>query len=151
MKKIAMMMFAFTLLFSTVGSVILLTTDDVAEAKSYRSGKKGFQQPYKNNNQKDQNKIQQDKDTNSSSVTKTTKDNTTSKKGGFSSGGFMRGLMVGGLAGLLFGSLFSDMGALGSLLGFMINVGSILLIVYLVLKIYYAMKRKNEATNQWRR
>lgn len=142
MKKIATMMFALTLLFTTVGMVIL-TNDTEVEAKSYKSGKKGFQ-PNKSN-------IQKDKDSNTSNVTKTTKDNTNNTKGGFSSGGFMRGLLVGGLAGLLFGSLFADMGVLGSILGLLINVGAILLIVYFVFKIYNVMKRKNEATTEWKR
>lgn len=143
MKKLGMVLFAFTLLFASV-STVLVFDDTAVEAKSYKSGKKGFS-PNKSN-------IQKDKNTDSSTVNKNTKDktNTTATKGGFSSGGFMRGLFVGGLAGMLFGSLFSDMGALGSLLGFIINVGAILLVVYLVLKIYYAMKRKNEASNQWR-
>lgn len=146
MKKLASVFFALTLLFSTVGAIILVN-DTAVEAKSYKSGKRGFQQPSKNNNnyQQNQNNFQQDKNTNSSSWTKTTKNTTGSK------GGFMRGLVAGGIAGLLFGSLFSNMGALGSLLGFIVNVAAILLIVYLVLKIYYAMKRKNEAHDQWRR
>lgn len=142
MKKLGMILFAFTLLFASVGSVLLVNDTEV-EAKSYKSGKKGFS-PNKSNFQKDKN-------TDSSSVNKNTKDkSTTANKGGFSSGGFMRGLFVGGLAGMLFGSLFSDLGLLGNLLGFMINAGAILLVLYLALKIYYAMKRKNEASNQWR-
>lgn len=154
MKKLASVFFAITLLFSTVGAVVFVN-DTAVEAKSYKSGKRGFQQPskYNNNNNynnnyqqnQNQNKIQQDKTTNSSTWTNTTKNTTGSK------GGFMRGLVAGGIAGLLFGSLFSNMGPIGNILGFFVNVVAILLIVYLVLKIYYAMKRKNEAHDQWRR
>ncbi|UZM99152.1 hypothetical protein OL548_01115 [Lysinibacillus sp. MHQ-1] len=48
----------------------------------------------------------------------------------------MKGLMLGGLAGLLFGSLFSGMGLLGNILGLLINVAAIAVIVMLVVKNY---------------
>lgn len=62
----------------------------------------------------------------------------------------MKGLMLGGLAGLLFGSLFSGMGLLGNILGLLINVAAIVVIVMLVIKIvnmFKDKKRKEEA--QW--
>ena len=34
----------------------------------------------------------------------------------------MKGLLLGGLGGLLMGSLFANMGALGSVLAFMVNM-----------------------------
>jgi len=62
----------------------------------------------------------------------------------------MKGLMLGGLAGLLFGSLFSGMGLLGNILGLLINVAAIAVIIMLVVKIinmFKDKKRKEEA--QW--
>ncbi|MCY1460768.1 hypothetical protein D9M71_783540 [compost metagenome] len=62
----------------------------------------------------------------------------------------MKGLMLGGLAGLLFGSLFSGMGILVNILGLLINVAAIVVIVMLVVKIinmFKDKKRKEEA--QW--
>ena len=65
----------------------------------------------------------------------------------------MKGLLVGGLAGLLLGSLLGDLGFLGNLLGLAINLGAILLIAYLIMKIYFMLKRKHEkeVTEHWRR
>ena len=55
----------------------------------------------------------------------------------------MRGLIAGGLAGLLFGSLLAQWGIFGSLLGFLINVGAILIIVWFVVKLFKRMNRAN--------
>jgi len=55
----------------------------------------------------------------------------------------MKGLMVGGLAGLLFGSLFAGMGFLGELLGLMINVLAIYFLFVIVRNVYrYFRDRK---------
>lgn len=64
----------------------------------------------------------------------------------------MKGLFIGGLAGLLFGSLFSDMGLIGNLLGFLINAAAIVFIVFICIKIYQMMKRKKdkEVTDSWK-
>jgi len=149
MKKLSAILLAFTLVFSNIGTAILLgDTDTAVEAKRYSSGKKGF----KSNPGSTNNYIQKnDSTTKDSNVNKATNNNsnkstntTMNKKGGFSSGGLMKGLMIGGLAGLLFGSLFSDMGVLGNILGLFINLGAILLVAYLIFKIYFMLKRKNE-------
>lgn len=64
----------------------------------------------------------------------------------------MKGLMLGGLAGLLFGSLFAGMGMLGNILGLLINVAAIAAIVFFLVKIYQIIKRKkdNEVTDTWK-
>ena len=120
-----------TLVFSSVGSFVFQDTM-IAEAKKYKSGKKSFNT--NNNNNNTNSNIQKDKEDSTPAVSKT--NNTTNTKGGFFSGGLMKGLFVGGLAGLLFGSLFADMGMLGSLLGLLINAGAIILIVVLIKKIF---------------
>ena len=150
MKKLSAILLAFALVFSNVGTVVLFGDADTAvEAKRYKSGKKGFSNsPGSTNN----NNVQKnDATTNDNNVNKATNNNTnkstnanTNNKGGFSSGGLMKGFLVGGLAGLLFGSLFADMGVLGSILGLLINVGAIALIAFLIFKIYFMLKRKNE-------
>lgn len=156
MKKFSAIVLAFALVFSNVGAVVFHDGGDfTVEAKSYKSGKKGFS----GNNGATKNRMTNDDASTNGSVNKATtnkNDNNTStstKKGGFSSGGLMKGLMIGGLAGLLFGSLFADMGLLGNLLGLVINLGAILLIAYLIIKIYFMIKRKSEkeVTENWRR
>ena len=43
MKKLSAILLAFTLVFSSVGTTLLFAEDaQTAEAKSYKSGKKGF-------------------------------------------------------------------------------------------------------------
>lgn len=66
-------------------------------------------------------------------------------------GGLMKGLFIGGLAGLLFGGLFANMGMLGSILGFAINAIAIILIVVIIKKIFDLMKakKKKEEVNPW--
>ncbi|MDI7743550.1 hypothetical protein QMK38_16225 [Lysinibacillus fusiformis] len=153
MKKLSAILIAITLAFSSVGTVIpFMDHVQTAEAKSYKSGKKSY-----NTNPGSTNKNIQNNDSGSNSTvnksTTTNKSTSTASKGGFSSGGLMKGLFIGGLAGLLFGSLFSDMGLIGNLLGFMINAAAIIFIVFICIKIYQMMKRKNnkEATNSWKK
>ncbi|NLY79068.1 MAG: hypothetical protein GX072_03955 [Lysinibacillus sp.] len=162
MKKLSAILLAFALVFSNVGAIALFDgVDTTVEAKSYKSGKKGFNNsPSSNRIQNDDagtsgsvNKATTNKNDNTSTTNKNNQAGTTTNKGGFSSGGLMKGLLVGGLAGLLFGSLFADMGLLGNLLGLAINLGAILLVAYLIFKIYFMIKRKNEkeVTENWKR
>ncbi|MGO4542088.1 hypothetical protein [Paenibacillus sp. 2TAB19] len=58
------------------------------------------------------------------------------RTGFWSGGSFFRGLMVGGIAGLLFGSLFSGWGAFGNLLGLLINVIAIIAVVMIIRAIW---------------
>ncbi len=154
MKKLSAILMAFTLAFSSLGSVILVDDVQTVEAKSYKSGKKSFN----SNNNTGTNNYNQNNDSGSNSTvnksTTTNKSTTnTTKAGGFTSGGLMRGLFIGGLAGLLFGSLFSDMGLIGNLLGFAINALAIVFIVFICIKIYQMMTRKKnkEVSDPWKR
>ena len=150
MKKFISVFIAFSVIFSSVGTSLLFMEDSSVEAKSYKSGKKTF-----NTNQNNfQNKTTTDKATKNDS-TSTNKNSTSAtnntKKGGFLSGGLMKGLFIGGLAGLLFGSLFGDMGMLGSLLGLIINAFAIIVIVLLCVKIVQFFKRKKDKDEDNRR
>lgn len=157
MKKLSAIFIAFALVFSSFGTTVLFDGEETVEAKRYKSGKKSFNSnPGSTNN----NNIQKsDKDAGSTNTNKATNNNnksttdTTAKKGGFTAGGLMKGLFIGGLAGLLFGSLFSDMGLIGNILGFMINAAAILFIVFICMKIWQMIKRKNdkEVTETWKK
>ena len=155
MKKFSAILIAITLAFSSVGTVIpFFDHVQTAEAKSYKSGKKSYNtNPGSTNNNVQNNDSGSNSTVNKSTTTNTNKSTTTQSKGGFSSGGLMRGLFIGGLAGLLFGSLFSDMGLIGNILGFAINAAAIILIVFICMKIYQMMKRKNnkEVTDSWKK
>lgn len=51
MKKLSAILLAFALVFSSVGSTLLFANDaQTVEAKSYKSGKKGFNNSNSNNN-----------------------------------------------------------------------------------------------------
>ncbi|MMZ65757.1 hypothetical protein D1872_281890 [compost metagenome] len=55
----------------------------------------------------------------------------------FGGGGLMKGLMIGGIAGLLFGGLFAGMGGLGEILGLAVN----LLVIYVIVVAAFALYR----------
>ena len=151
MKKLSAIMLAFALVFSSVGTTLFFANDaQSVEAKSYKSGKKGFSNNNNNTNIQNNNNDATNPTTakqNNGTTTKKDNTNTASNKGGL-----MKGLMLGGLAGLLFGSLFAGMGMLGNILGLLINVAAIAAIVFFLVKIYQIIKRKkdNEVTDTWK-
>ncbi|MEK3937157.1 hypothetical protein MKY41_17770 [Sporosarcina sp. FSL W7-1349] len=144
MKKLIAALLAVTLILSPAGNFIF--QDHItAEAKSYKSGKKSFNAPSKPAPSKAEKKKED-----SAVPNKAT--NTPTGKGGFFSGGLMKGLFIGGLAGLLFGSLFANMGMLGSILGFAINMLAIFFLIFLIRKVFALLKekKKKEDVNPWR-
>jgi len=74
MKKILAALFAATLIFSTVGATLFISDTPTAEAKSYKSGKKGFT----NNNNNNSSNIQKSKDTSKDQNNATTNKNNSS-------------------------------------------------------------------------
>ena len=118
MKKVLSAVLTAVLIFSPIGNVVFQDNSTTVEAKSYRSGSKSFKS---NNNSTNNNNFQQRKqaDTNTTNRSAAT---TNTKRGFFSGGGLMRGLMIGGLAGMLFGGLFANMGFMGNILGLFINL-----------------------------
>lgn len=126
MKKIISVFVAAMLLFATpVGDFLVQEQIQTVEAKSFKRG--GSPKTGITNFQKKQNRS-------------TYKNNTATKP---KNRGFMRGLITGGLAGLLFGSLIAKWGIIGSLFGLLINVGAILVVVWLVVKLFRKMNRAN--------
>ncbi|CAM3561794.1 hypothetical protein [Marinicrinis lubricantis] len=128
MKKVFLLLIAMTVVFS-------FTATDYVDAKprsgSFKSGKKSFTDTpsqSSNVNKSDSGTKSSNKSTSSSSGT--------TNRGFFSGGSLMKGLMIGGLAGLLFGGMFSNMGFLGDMLGLFINILAIYIIIMVIHSIY---------------
>lgn len=144
MKKLLASLLAFTILFSPVGNMIF-NDEPVAEAKRYKSGKKSFNVDKQKT--PTQSNIQKEKDKDKNSNTTATPNNKKS-----SGGEFMKGMIAGGLAGLLFGSLFANMGMLGSVLGFLINAAAIVFLIVIIKKVFTLFtekKRREEEEKKW--
>jgi predicted lipid-binding transport protein (Tim44 family) len=128
-KLIAIFVAGF-LVFSPIGDVVFQEQPQTVEAKKRGGGgfapKSGIN---KNNNIQDR---QSNTNRSNNSPAQTNR-----------GGGFMRGLMLGGLAGMLFGGLLGGWGILGSLLGMLINIGAILLIVWLIVKVFKRFRNAN--------
>lgn len=121
-KKFVAVFMAFTLLF-----VLVNQTVDAKPRGSIKSPKKSYTQTPKTDNNVSQ--------TNPGTKTGTTAGktgSTTTNRGFFSGGSFMKGLMIGGIAGLVFGGLFSNMGFLGNLIGLLMNIMAIVALIALV-------------------
>ncbi|BFH62128.1 hypothetical protein [Paenibacillus azoreducens] len=129
LKKWIMIVMAFTLFFA-----VSIPADN-ADARrgggsSFRSGTKSYTNTPKKSPTTDN--VRKSTNTNHSSTA-----GTPAKRGFFSGGGFFKGLMIGGLAGMLFGGLFSNMGFLGNIFGLLIN----LLAIYVLISIAIAAVR----------
>lgn len=135
MKKIAAAFLALTLILSPIGTIVFNDHAPSAEAKGYKSGKKGFTP-----NQNNFNKPAVDKKKDNTSFSKNNGSQTAKPK----SGGIMKGLMLGGLAGLLFGSLFANMGILGSILGLLVNVFAIIAVIGIIRMAFNYFKKKKQ-------
>lgn len=148
MKKVLAALVALTLILSPLGNFVFQDETTTAEARGYKSGKRGFNNNIGNTNKSN---FQQQKKKEDTNVTNKST-NPTKNKGGFMSGGLMKGLMLGGLAGFLFGGLLGGMGMLGSFFGLMINVLAIYVLIVIIRKIFVMIKdRKKKEADQWRR
>ncbi|MCF3942848.1 hypothetical protein [Oceanobacillus alkalisoli] len=148
MKKMIVALCAIALVFSPIGDFVFQDAGTTVEAKRYKSGKKSFNPSNGSINSNNNNSFFQNNKKDSTVNKSATKQNT-NNKGGMMSGGLMKGLMLGGLAGLLFGGLLGNMGILGSLLGLIINGLAIVFLISIAMKIYQFFKKKKEA-NVWR-
>ncbi|MFB9330490.1 hypothetical protein ACFFSY_31495 [Paenibacillus aurantiacus] len=136
MKKSMLLIMAFTLIFAVFAGT--------ASAKPRGGSFKSPKQSYSSTPKKTDN-VQQ-----SNSGTKNTTGAATTTKRGFSSGGsFMKGLMIGGLAGMLFGSMFMNMGFMGDFLGLLVNLFAIFLLFVAIRGIvrYFRNRRKPHYPN----
>ncbi|MFD1774332.1 hypothetical protein [Paenibacillus rhizophilus] len=133
LKNAMMIVMAFTLFFA-------VAAPDYADARRGGGGFKSGQRGYTTTPNKSQSNV------NKSDGTKGTTAGTTApttNRGFFSGGSFMKGMMLGGLAGLMFGGLFGNMGFIGNLLGFAVNMLAIYLVVMLVLSLFRRRRRRN--------
>ena len=145
LKKLLALVVAFAFVFAPGA---LVGIDDHADAKrGYKSGIKSFNQtptkpPASTNSNSTINKQQ-------APTSNTMKSPATAANA--SKGGFMKGLLYGGLAGLLLGGLFGNMGALGAILGLLINALAIAFVVMLIVKAftYFRDQKREKDKKAW--
>ncbi|RFU60121.1 preprotein translocase subunit Tim44 [Bacillus sp. V59.32b] len=142
MKKLLTAMLTLSIAFTPVGSFVFDGTDNVASAKSYKSGKRSF-------NTNPSSPAQNNKAESNSFTRKSPNNNSTFNR----SGGLMRGILYGGIAGMLLGGLLGNMGALGGFIGLLINVLAVVVIISLARSIFRMLKnkRREQDDNPWKR
>ncbi|MGG2065514.1 hypothetical protein [Bacillus sp. S14(2024)] len=146
-KKIVTILTAFMFVFAASSSV------DSAYAKTYKSGKKSYT-PSSGQTQKstvDLKKKDSNVNANKTTDSKTKATNTAPKS---NKGSFMKGLLLGGIGGLLMGSLFANMGALGSVLAFMVNMlvmAGIVMLAVRAFKYFKNQRKKQVEEAAWKR
>ncbi|WP_338786812.1 hypothetical protein [Metabacillus sp. FJAT-53654] len=142
-KKLFSAMLVLTIIFTPIGGFMLGDQLTTVSAKGYKSGKKSFNSNTNNNSPS----LFKKEDTQQKSST-TTKNSTTAKP---KMGGIMKGLFLGGLAGLLLGGLLSSLGVLGSIIGLFINVLAIIAVIFIIRKLFtlFKKKRKSEDDTVW--
>ncbi|RED60332.1 hypothetical protein [Cohnella lupini] len=113
-----------------------------ARPRSFSSGKKSFSQtPAKSDSG-----ISKSSTTNKSSSTS----GTTANRGFFGGGSFMKGMMIGGLAGLMFGGMFGS-GIFGNMMGFLLNAVALIVLFMIARGIYDAFRRRRQSNPNQRR
>ncbi|BBI33617.1 hypothetical protein [Cohnella abietis] len=109
-----------------------------ARPRSFSSGKKSFNKTPP----KAQDGVSKSSTTNKSSAT-----GAASKPGFFGGGSFMKGMMIGGLAGLMFGGMFGS-GFFGNMMGMLINVLAIVALIAVIMAVFNAFKRRRQTQPQ---
>ena len=141
MKKLMLLVMAFTVFFA-------FSMPDTSDARrgGFKSPKKSYTQtpskPADNNVQSSQPSNRQGATTSAGAATQ--------NRGFFSGGGLMKGLMIGGLAGLLFGGMFANMGGFGDFIGLLINVLAIYFIFIGIRSAIRYFREKRRLDNQRR-
>ncbi|WNQ09197.1 hypothetical protein MJA45_16260 [Paenibacillus aurantius] len=138
MKKLLIVFMSCMVFFAMAAPVSV----DAAKGRSggYSSSKKSYTPTAPSNGV---NKSQTG--TTSKSDSTSTSSSTAAKKPGlFGGGSFLKGLALGGLAGLMFGGLFGNMGFLGNILGFMLNMFALVALFVLIKSVisYFVNRRK---------
>jgi predicted lipid-binding transport protein (Tim44 family) len=126
-------LFAFT--------VVVTVPADSADARprSFSSGKKSFN---KTPAQSDSG-VSKSSTSNKSSASSA---GSSTNRGFFSGGSFMKGMMIGGLAGLMFGGMFGS-GFFGNMMGFLLNAIALVVLFMVARGIYDAFKRRRQSQN----
>jgi predicted lipid-binding transport protein (Tim44 family) len=127
---------AFSLLAFTV--VVSVPHDEAdARPRSFRSPTKSFNKtPAQSNNMFKSN---------TSSKSKASASGTTANRGFFSGGSFLKGMMIGGIAGMLFGHMFGGMGMMGNMLGFMLNLVALFALFWIIRSVFDAIRRRRDS------
>ena len=132
--KILAAFMLLTFVAAPIAESTFVNTSHEVSAKSYRSGKKSFNSNTGTNSNNSAT-FNQKKSTTSNAQA--------SKPNSFNKGSFAKSMLLGGVAGLLFGSLLANMGMMGSVLGLLINVLVIVLIIGLIKKIFFTRNNNN--------
>lgn len=132
MKKFLLVIMSSLLIFAVVTPSVV----DAKGGRSYKSPSGSFKKPTKPATTNDNVAKTQKPPTNGAA--------TTANRGFFSGGGLMKGLLIGGIAGMLFGGMFGSMGALGNIFGFLINILAIYFLFTIIRRIvvYFINRRK---------
>jgi predicted lipid-binding transport protein (Tim44 family) len=127
-------LFAFTI------AITVPVNSADARPRSFSSGKKSFS----NTPSKSQSGVSSNSTTNKSSASSA---GTSTNRGLFGGGSFMKGMMIGGLAGMLFGGMFGS-GVFGNMMGLLINVIALFVLFAVFRGIYDAIKRRRNPQHQ---
>lgn len=146
LKKIIAATMIFTFVLMPVKDIVFHDSAQTVSAKGYRSGVKSF-----NSNKGSGNSFFQNKNPQQNKQKSFFNNNKSSAKS--QKGGFLKGMMFGGIAGLLFGGMLANMGGLGSLLGILINIIAILVVISLIGRIFnmFRNNRRTQEEDRWRK
>ncbi|WP_307433745.1 hypothetical protein [Bacillus sp. V2I10] len=120
-KFIVSLVLMASIIFTPIGDSLIDNKTSFVSAKSFKSGKRRYN-PNSNYKQPDTRQNQPRSNFN--------------RRNNFARGGIMRGLLYGGIAGLLLGGLLSNLGFFGGVLGLFINILAILFLLLLIRKIF---------------
>jgi hypothetical protein len=119
-KCLTALVLMISLVFTPVGDSVLEKNTSYVSAKSFKGGKRRYN-PNSNYKQPDTRQNQPRSNFN--------------RRNNPARGGIMRGLLYGGIAGLLLGGLLSNLGFFGGILGLFINLFAILLFIFIIRKL----------------
>ena len=145
MKKVLMVFMAFTLFFASLG----VASD--ADARRGGGGFKSQPKSYTTTPNRADNNSGSVNSTNRSGANNSSTAGTTGKRGFFSGGSFFTGLMVGGLAGMLFGGMFANMGFMGDFLGLLVNLAAIYILFIAARGIYRMIRQRKKPADPYDR
>lgn len=142
MKKMLMVFVAFTLFFTLFSG--FANDADARRGGGFKSTPKSYTTTPKKST-----------DSNSSTMNSTNRTNnttgSTANRGFFSGGSFFKGLMIGGLAGMLFGGMFGNMGMFGDILGLIINLFAIYILFIAARGIYRMIRQRKKPADPYNR
>lgn len=138
MRKIVMLLMAFTLFFAFSAGAV--------DARPKFGGIKSPKKSYTQTPAKPADNVNKSTSGTTPGTAGTAKTGTTANRGFFSGGSLMKGLMIGGIAGLLFGGMFGT-GFLSNFLGLIINVLAIYLVIAAIRGIFLYFRNRRRTTH----